>query len=121
MKTPQGPYAAPPEPSSGDGLLVGIVRGWNRFWFTPASPLPLGFIRICTGLVLLYVHLIYSLDLMALVGPRAWVDDDTMTQMRKETPYSPMMTSWTQDPSEQILLSKGLRVWSVYFHVKDPA
>src|SRR5262249_53271185 len=35
--------------------LKNIVQGWNRFWFTPADPTLLGFMRICCGLVVLYV------------------------------------------------------------------
>ena len=29
---------------------------WKGFWFRPADPTTLGFIRICTGLLVLYIQ-----------------------------------------------------------------
>ena len=34
---------------------------WTEFWFAPGDPTTLGFIRIVTGLLILYLHLAYSL------------------------------------------------------------
>ena len=51
-------------------LLGEVVRGWDRFWFTPADPTTLAFIRVCCGLLVFYVHLTYSWDLFSYVG--AW-------------------------------------------------
>ncbi|MCA9148003.1 MAG: HTTM domain-containing protein [Planctomycetales bacterium] len=44
------------------------VAGWNRFWFEPADPATLAVIRICTGAMLLYTHLIWGLDLLGFFG-----------------------------------------------------
>ena len=41
---------------------------WKDFWFSAADPTTLGFIRICTGLLVLYIHLAYSLDLGTGLG-----------------------------------------------------
>src|SRR3954454_6840296 len=111
--TAHHPEAAP---VSGGVATGGIVRGWNRFWFSPADPLPLGVIRIFGGLVILYVHLIYSLDLVSLCGPDAWLDSATINEIRTKTPFSPMPTSWTPPASEPV--SYGMPIWSVYFHIK---
>ncbi|MBL8865888.1 MAG: hypothetical protein JNK93_10040, partial [Planctomycetia bacterium] len=45
---------------------------WTRFWFAPTDPTTLGFMRIMTGLVMLYVHAVYSLDLSAYFGKQGW-------------------------------------------------
>jgi hypothetical protein len=49
-------------------------RMWERFWFTPADPTLLGMIRIGTGLIALYLLVIYSFQLQDVMGPNAWVD-----------------------------------------------
>jgi len=62
-------------------LLVAYLRelqaaarsGWTRFWFAPADPATLGLVRICTGAMLLYTHLVWSLDLTAFFGPDSWI------------------------------------------------
>ena len=108
-----------PQPAADDssGGWAAAVRAWDRFWFRPADPLPLGVIRIFTGLVVLYIHLIYGLDLLALVSKDAWVDESVMKQVRQEfTVYAPAL-DWTI-PTEPF--AKGQPIWSVYFHVKQP-
>lgn len=47
--------------------------GWDRFWFTPADPSTLCAIRILAGLMLLYTHLVWTLDLEAFFGPHPWL------------------------------------------------
>lgn len=49
------------------------VRGWDRFWFTPADPATLGIIRLLAGAMLLYTHLVWTLELENFFGPQAWV------------------------------------------------
>ncbi|MDX1943908.1 MAG: hypothetical protein SFU86_00765 [Pirellulaceae bacterium] len=38
-------------------LTEAVGNGWNRFWFTPADPLPLSFLRIAVG-ALVVMHLL---------------------------------------------------------------
>jgi hypothetical protein len=59
----------------------GLVRGWNAFWFTPRDPLVLGFIRITCGLITLYTMFMYSFALNDFLGPNAWVDETTATEL----------------------------------------
>ena len=80
-ETPRGPLAA-------------LVGGWNRFWFTPADPTPLGLIRICCGLLTFYVVLAYTVDLQELFGARAWVDSQTINVFRYDVPFSGLPTGW---------------------------
>ena len=49
-------------------LRCATVEGWDRFWFTPRRPETLGLIRICTGLMIFYTHLVWSLDLTGFFG-----------------------------------------------------
>lgn len=45
------------------------VEAWNRFWFSARDPTVLGVMRILTGLMLLYTHAVWSLDLTGFLGP----------------------------------------------------
>lgn len=54
-------------------LFSAACQGWLAFWFTPTDTATLGLIRICTGAMLLYTHLVWSLDLEAFFGPHAWL------------------------------------------------
>jgi uncharacterized membrane protein YphA (DoxX/SURF4 family) len=49
-----------------------VVRAWDRFWFTPAQPHTLALIRILGGGMILYTHLVWTLNLDAFLGPQAW-------------------------------------------------
>ncbi|MCS6850405.1 MAG: HTTM domain-containing protein [Gemmataceae bacterium] len=119
-----------------------VVQAWNRFWFTPADPTPLGLIRICTGLLVLYIHWAYGTDLYELMGPEAWLDLPTMNLFRTEFPYMKQPSSWEEeplpeptDPAERKELEEfrarwnrdkrqaialGQTAWSIWFHVTDP-
>jgi hypothetical protein len=47
----------------------------------------MGFIRICTGLLVLYTHLAYSLDLQAFFGKHGWYSLDKIERERRENPH----------------------------------
>jgi len=49
-------------------LTKAIGDGWDRFWFTPSDPATLCAIRIPAGLMLLYTHLVWSIDFMGFFG-----------------------------------------------------
>src|SRR5215470_17209406 len=76
------------------GLGLQAVRGWNRFWFTPADPTILGMIRICCGLVVFYVHLAYSYDLQAFFGKDAWLSLERINETRLTIPWIGPPTGW---------------------------
>lgn len=52
------------------------VGAWDRFWFTPVDPAPLCAIRVLTGLLLLWTHLVWSFDLSAFFGSEGWLPPD---------------------------------------------
>src|SRR5439155_22444327 len=82
------PEAAPPSP----------WQRWKDFWFRPADPTTLGFIRITTGLLVLYIHLAYSLDLQAFFGKHGWYAASYIDRERHETPYylEPFFGGWNE-------------------------
>ncbi len=53
-----------------------LVEGWNTFWHTPADPIVLGLIRVCTGLMVLYTHAVWGLALKDFLGPYGWVSPE---------------------------------------------
>jgi len=65
--------------------FVDVVAAWNRFWFQPTDPATLGLIRICAGAMLLYTHLVWSLDLAAFFGPQGWLASDAVRQLQGDT------------------------------------
>jgi len=75
---------------------------WNRFWFEPQAPYTLAMLRICAGLMLFYTHLVYALDMDAMLGPKALVS-----------------------PSTSYVLNQGLDqqvfVWSYLWAIESPA
>ena len=72
-----------PAPGS-QGIADRVMAGWSLFWFTPADASLLGVIRICIGLLVLYVHLVYSLDVQAYFGEHAWIDLPIVNAQRLE-------------------------------------
>lgn len=62
-------------------LTESFGRGWNRFWFTPADPLPLAVMRVLTGLVALYWYLTLAPDFERWFGPQGWLPTDVVRQV----------------------------------------
>ncbi|TWT93827.1 HTTM domain-containing protein [Stieleria varia] len=54
---------------------------WERFWFTPTLPDTLCVLRIVTGAMLLYAHLVLATDLLSFVGTEAWINNETARQL----------------------------------------
>jgi hypothetical protein len=76
---------------------------WANFWFPAADPTTLGFMRICTGLLVLYIHLAYSLDLQAFFGKHGWYAASFIERERKESPaYVAPFWKW----EDQIILPR---------------
>ena len=60
--------------------LGDVIATWDRFWFTAIDPATLATIRLCTGLMLLYTHVVWSLDLTSFFGPQGWITADLLQQ-----------------------------------------
>ncbi|HEY2786293.1 MAG TPA: hypothetical protein VGJ05_15105 [Fimbriiglobus sp.] len=72
---------------------------WIRFWFAPADPTVLGFIRVITGLLVLYNGIVYSFDLTNFFGEKAFISVETINRERQETPtFVTPLNSWQDQP-----------------------
>jgi hypothetical protein len=78
----------------------GLRSAWTRFWFQPTDPTVLGFMRIITGLLVIYVHLAYCFDLRNFFGADAYWPIDMATQQRKTEPMLVERFSFGTDPAE---------------------
>ncbi|MFV2065641.1 MAG: hypothetical protein ACC645_01575 [Pirellulales bacterium] len=80
-------------------LVTQFGNGWNRFWYTPSDPLPLGLLRILTGLVACYFQVTYVWDLVRLFGPQGMLPVDVVRQFSgPQVSFSYL--SYLQTPSE---------------------
>ncbi|MEM9185757.1 MAG: HTTM domain-containing protein [Planctomycetota bacterium] len=89
-----------------------LWRAWDAFWFTPADPSALCLIRVLVGAMLLYTHLIWSIDLAAFFGPDGFLPQavvDASREMRFVTPENPR---WSF--SYFNYLSDGWALWLVH-------
>ena len=59
---------------------------WVAFWFPAADPTTLGFVRISTGLLVLYIHLAYCVDLQQFFGKQGWYAAAAVDRERHEYP-----------------------------------
>ena len=82
--------------------LADLLGAWDRFWFEPSDPAVLSAIRVATGLLLLWTHAVWSLDLMAFFGPEGWVPPemaDRMSDPRMAVTFFDLVTApwavWT--------------------------
>jgi len=91
MTSQYGP-ASDKEVQESDGtmkLLMTYVRdvfgslrqGWNHFWFTPQDPATLSLIRIATGAMLFYTHLVWTSQSSNFFGPGAWLSSDAVNSL----------------------------------------
>ncbi|KLU04633.1 hypothetical protein RISK_003255 [Rhodopirellula islandica] len=61
------------------------VDAWDRFWFTPRHIDTLAVLRIVTGAMLLYSHLVLAIDFSSFVGTEAWIDNETSAWLHDGT------------------------------------
>lgn len=72
---------------------------WTRFWFTPADPSGLHWLRLLTGLLLVYWLLPLSGDVDGLFGANGWFSRDAFKETRnlRRTEDDPgvALTTWS--------------------------
>lgn len=63
--------------------LWGFLKtGWDRFWFAPRDPTTIAVIRILTGSIMLYTHLVTFSVALDLIGAHGWVDMKALDAIR---------------------------------------
>jgi predicted DCC family thiol-disulfide oxidoreductase YuxK len=69
--------------------LAGLTRsGWNAFFFSPADPTPVGFIRVAAGLLAFWSLLVLGLDLHDYFGATGWADAGVIQSMARPFSWS---------------------------------
>jgi hypothetical protein len=58
-----------------------LVDAWNRFFFEPQSPVPIGLFRAIYGTLVVATLILLHPDWLAWYGPHAWVSLSTMHQL----------------------------------------
>jgi uncharacterized membrane protein YphA (DoxX/SURF4 family) len=53
--------------------IADVWSAWNDFWFSPTNPATLSAIRVFTGAMLFYTHLVWSFDLQGFFGRDGWL------------------------------------------------
>lgn len=112
---------------TGEHPLLFAVRAVDRFFFRPLDPTALGLMRIATGILIVYVHLVYCIGLSNYLGPYSWVVNRAWTNepgesgvndfIRHGAPIPTPSMTWNDAEGDII---KGQTLWSIYFHVEDP-
>ncbi len=54
-----------------------FLDAWDHFWFTARHIETLACLRIITGAMLLYSHLVLATDLSSFLGTEAWINNET--------------------------------------------
>jgi hypothetical protein len=73
IRGPWGPARSDAATAAPPGWAGEWVAEWNRFWFTPADPLPLAVVRIGAGCILAWSNLVWLADAAAFFGDQAWL------------------------------------------------
>src|SRR5690348_2385065 len=97
MKTttvPDAPSETASGPEGQDSPLMVAVQAVDRFFFQPSEPTALGLMRIATGILVLYVHLVYCIGLTNYVGPYAWVSNEYTRYIRNDYPSQAPSSNW---------------------------
>jgi hypothetical protein len=82
--------------SANEGFLQRAATAWNNFFFKPGDPTTLGLMRIVAGIVVVYVHVAYTPDLISFFGPKGWADNGLVSDLRKEYPVIMVPSAWDQ-------------------------
>ena len=79
------------------GLWKAAIDGWNQFWFSPTAPHTLAIMRIATGLMIFYTHLVWSLEFLNFFGPQARVTLE-FTRLFHESRFAWSHFHWISQP-----------------------
>jgi hypothetical protein len=77
--------------------IAGAWGAWSEFWFAPATADTLALLRIGTGLMLAYMHLIWWWRIDAWMGATSWLDRHTIAQFHSQE-YKWSWLWWFDDP-----------------------
>ena len=76
--------------SAEQGWFAAWGEAWDRFWFTPADPIPLAIVRMVAGTLLAWSCAVWLMDVDAFFGPHGWLRDGDVWRMNDQ----PWQWSW---------------------------
>ncbi len=85
--------------SQSESLMKTWWRNWDWFWFAPLRPDSLGFLRLLSGLMLVYTHVVWGIKLEAFFGPDGFQDP---ILVRSELIDSTAISFWWWVPAEHL-------------------
>ncbi len=71
--------------------LLTLWRGWLKFWFEPASPMPMALYRIVYGLIVLWFGFLLCPDLLFWFGPASPVSNPVSREWPSEILLDPLI------------------------------
>ncbi len=75
-----------------------VLDAWNRFWFDSTDPATLAAIRICTGAMLLYTHVVWGLELTTFFGRDGWLSPEAVGRLQDGS-YAWSYLWWFESPA----------------------
>lgn len=81
-------------PSTDAFSIDGLIESWDRFWFAARHVETLAVLRILTGAMLVYSHLVLASDLGSFIGPDAWIDNETSRSLHNGT-FGEATAAWS--------------------------
>ena len=90
-------------------LYQASFGGWKRFWFTPSAHETLCLIRILTGLMLVYTHLVWTFDLEGFFGANGRISDEFVQAFHESSKNAAINGAWTY-----LYGLDGAALWSVH-------
>ena len=73
-----------------------LSSDWDRFWFSPVDPALVGVLRILTGLMLIYTHAVWGINLHDFFGSHSWLSPELAAQLQQGD-YSFSYLWWVSD------------------------
>lgn len=74
------------------------IDGWNRFWFTPANPATVCLMRWLVGLMLVYTHLVWTLELEIFFSPDGVFSETWLNGYNAGSPFAWSHFGWSDSP-----------------------
>lgn len=87
------------------GYIGDVWEAWDSFWFSPTDPATLSAIRVCTGAMLFYTHLVWSFDLSGFFGRDGWLPVPLMHAVHQHANGVEGPTRW---------------IWSYFDYIPSP-
>lgn len=90
-------------------LRSAVSDGWDRFWFRPCDPATISLIRILAGAMILYTHLVWTLDISGFLGTAGRVAPEFVRRF-----HDPMQSGYHFAWSFWSYAGSGLSLWGLH-------